>query len=139
MGDDQPIRSAAERLVEVLAAIDEIESQRSEVDPFDFQVRIDLKEALRELEVEAARLRAQAQKPTLEQAREELREVERRLAEADKARIDVVKQAGGGSTGGDFGFATDAFLLNRKIDEAQGRGQLLERVRYLRDLIAEGE
>jgi len=46
-----------------------------------------------------------------------------------KQRIDPVKQAGGGSAGGDFGFTSDAFRLNQAIDAAGGREELELRIR----------
>jgi hypothetical protein len=49
-----------------------------------------------------------------------------------KQRIDPVKQAGGGSTGGDFGFAADAVRLNQAIDAAGGREELERRIRELK-------
>lgn len=49
-----------------------------------------------------------------------------------KQRIDPVKQAGGGSSGGDFGFAADAVRLNRYIDAAAGREELEKRIRDLK-------
>ena len=54
-------------------------------------------------------------------------------------RIDVVKQAGGGSMGGDFGFAADAQRLNRRIDEAGGRDGIEARIRVLRSLLSDLE
>ena len=39
---------------------------------------------------------------------------------------------GGGSTGGDFGFAADAVRLNQRIDEAAGRDELERRIRELK-------
>ena len=53
------------------------------------------------------------------------------------ARIDVVKQAGGGSGGGDFGFAADAQRLNRVIDKVHDRAGIEERIKELRSLLAE--
>ena len=49
--------------------------------------------------------------------------------------IDVVKQAGGGSGGGDFAFAADAQRPNRAIDEVHGRAQIEGRIRKPRSLL----
>jgi hypothetical protein len=58
-----------------------------------------------------------------------------RLVEAwdrlQRQRIDVVKQAGD-LAAGNFGFATDAVNLNRKIDAAAGRTELEARIRELK-------
>jgi hypothetical protein len=54
-----------------------------------------------------------------------------------KQRIDPVKQAGGGSAGGDFGFAADAVRLNRHIDAAGGREDLEKRIRELKARLGE--
>ena len=48
-----------------------------------------------------------------------------------KQRIDVVKQAGD-LAAGNFGFTSDAMLLNRRIDEAAGREELEQRIRELK-------
>ena len=63
----------------------------------------------------------------------ELERLERRWNELSKRRIDVVKQAGGGSVGGDFGFATDAQAINRSIDESGGRAGIEARIKELRN------
>ena len=90
------------------------------------------------LRQELARLRTETRPElTVEQARAELAGIERRLDEIAASRIDVVKQAGGGGQGGDFGLATDALKLNWKIDEAAGRAELEARANELRSLIAD--
>lgn len=128
--DDRP---EGRRLDQVLRAIEETRLLRDAADPEDFSTRLDLKERMRELEIEASQLRTRLRSPaSIDQARRELADIERQLEEIDRSHLDVVRQAGGGSAGGDFAFATDAHRLNRQIDEAAGRGPLERRARELR-------
>ena len=129
-----------ERITEVLAEIEAIRRRREELADDDYLGKLDLKERDRELRTELARLRTEVHPElTVEQARAELADIERRLEQIAASRIDVVKQAGGGGQGGDFGFATDALKLNWKIDEAAGRAELEARAHELRSLIADQE
>ena len=68
-----------------------------------------------------------------------VRAVEQQLDDLAASRIDVVRQAGGGGQGGDFGLATDAMKLNWKIDAAADRPALEKRAQELRELLAELE
>jgi len=63
--------------------------------------------------------------------------VERRLASVDASHVNVVRQAGGGSAGGDFAFAIDAQNLNKQIDEGADRSTLEARAKQLRLWIEE--
>lgn len=85
-------------------------------------------------------LRRQAREAVPTSRREMLLELER-LTDAwdrlQKDRIDPVKQAGGGSAGGDFGFAADAVRLNQAIDAAGGREELERRIRELKRRLGE--
>ena len=74
-----------------------------------------------------------------ERLREELRRAEARLDDLLGRRIDVVKQAGGGAMGGDFGLTADAMKINREIDADHDRAGLEARVRTLRAKLAELE
>jgi len=126
------------RLDAVVAEITAMERRVAELASNDYVGRIDAKERLRDLRIEAARLHRQLDRPaSVQQARRELADIERRLAEIDDTHIDVVQQAGGGSTGGDFAFAADAQQLNRHIDAAAGRSELEQRARRLRVQIEE--
>lgn len=88
------------------------------------------------------RLRQQARE-AVPGSEDELREELRRLVGAwerlQRTRIDPVKQAGGGSAGGDFGFASDAVRLNHQIDAAFGRDELERRIRDLKARLRELE
>jgi hypothetical protein len=68
--------------------------------------------------------------------RRDLEQELQRLVDAwdrlQRQRIDPIKQAGGGSSGGDFGFAADAVRLNQRIDAAAGREELERRIRELK-------
>jgi hypothetical protein len=91
--------------------------------------RITLQERRHELHREAEAVRGDD--PVALMA--ELERLERRWKDLSKQRIDVVKQAGGGSVGGDFGFATDAQRINRSIDESGGRAEIEARIKELRN------
>lgn len=87
----------------------------------------------------AAQLAVPFAPATADRVREELRGAEARLDDLLRRRIDVVKQAGGGGMGGDFGFTADAMAINREIDAAQDRQGLEARIRDLRTRLAELE
>ena len=121
------------RLAEVLQEIEEIRHRRETIDPEDFAGMLDLKEKTRDLQIEATRLRSEMDRPaTPALIREELAAVERRLAAVDASHVNVVRQAGGGSAGGDFAFAIDAQNLNAQIDKGADRAGLEARARQLR-------
>jgi hypothetical protein len=138
MTDDRtlidPEHIRAERLGEVLAELEDLRRRRQAIADDDFLGMLEIKERDRELRTKASELRA-ATRPlaTAEQIRSELERIERQLAGIRATHIDVVKQAGGGSGGGDFRFATDAFILNRQIDEAAGGPALEARAQELRN------
>ena len=93
----------------------------------DYNARIDLRQERQELLAEASRLRKEL--PIDREALEaELAELQGRADELRKQRVDPVKQAGGGSGGGDFGFAGDAWRLNRHIDAALGLDGIMVRI-----------
>jgi hypothetical protein len=115
------------------AILAELNSIRERLqDAVDTAERSDLIERREEL-----RRQARDEAPA---TREDLsRQLDRLLKAWDRLqrqRIDVVKQAGGGSTGGDFGFAADAVRLNQKIDAAAGREELEVRIRELKAKLA---
>jgi hypothetical protein len=89
------------------------------------------------------RLAAQLAMPgapvSIDRVREQLRGAEAQLDELLGRRIDVVKQAGGGGLGGDFGLTADAMKINREIDAAQDRAGIEARVRALRAKLAQLE
>ncbi len=124
-----------ESLTEELAAI---ESALAEVPPGDFSRRIDLRERRRELqgEINKARRALPIDRGALAAELRALRERRDRLA---GKRIDVVSQAGGGSAGGDFAFATDAWKLNRHIDEATGLTDIEARIAEIEERLASTE
>jgi septal ring factor EnvC (AmiA/AmiB activator) len=128
------------RLAEVLGQLEALRERRAGLSPSDLEEMFDLREQMNSLEAEASQLRGQLREPSsLDQARADLADVERRLSALGDARIDVVKQAGGGSAGGDFGFATEAHRLNEQIDVATGRADLLRRRRDLQEWIGRNE
>lgn len=104
-------------------------ASRLEEDGLSSDDRITLQERRRELHRAAERL--QGDDPVALMA--ELETLERRWDQLSKQRIDVVKQAGGGSVGGDFGFAADAQRINRSIDETGGRAKIEARIKELRN------
>jgi hypothetical protein len=91
--------------------------------------RISLQERRKELHTEAGDIEGDDAVALMA----ELERLERRWEELSKQRIDVVKQAGGGSVGGDFGFAADAQRINRSIDESGGRAEIEARIKELRN------
>lgn len=113
-------------LDDVLAELAAIRDRLQEtVDAAERAGLLDRREELRRL----ARDAAPHSRRDLEQ------ELQRLVAAWDRLqqqRIDPVKQAGGGSTGGDFGFAADAVRLNQRIDEAGGRDELERRIREIK-------
>ena len=126
------------RLTEVLQEIEEIRRRREIIDPEDFAGMLELKDQTRDLQIEATRLRTEMERPaTPALIRQELAAVERRLAAVDASHVNVVRQAGGGSAGGDFAFAIDAQKLNQQIDEGADRAILEARARQLRRWIEE--
>ncbi len=126
------------RLAEVLREIEEIRHRREIIDPEDFAGMLELKDQTRDLQIEATRLRTERERPaTPALIRQELAAVERRLAAVDASHVNVVRQAGGGSGGGDFAFAIDAQKLNQQIDEGAHRPALEARAELLRRWLKE--
>ena len=116
-----------QRLADIAIELDLLEERVANTPEDDFNARIDLKDQRRELLAEASRLRREL--PVDREALQaELAELRDRADELRKQRIDPVKQAGGGSGGGDFGFAGDAWRLNRHIDAASGIDGVLGRI-----------
>jgi len=93
--------------------------------------RVDLVDRRDELRIEARRA-APVSPGELEEQLDRLVKAWERL---QKQRIDVVKQAGD-LAAGNFGFTSDAMLLNRQIDKAAGRDDLEQRIRELKAKLA---
>jgi hypothetical protein len=97
-------------------------------------------EKIRELEQRRDRLRREARaveeaadpRGTIARLRHELDGLVRQWEELADKRIDVVKQAGGGGEGGDFGFTSHAMDVNREIDAAGGRSEIEARIARIR-------
>ena len=125
------------------AVLGDLAALRSEVDALgeeDQVRRIELRERREGLRAEARAIHDAAHPGGMERRwRAELIELEAAWDRLAHTRIDVVKQAGGGSAGGVFAFAADAQYLNRVIDEVHGRAQIEERIKELRSLLAEPE
>lgn len=66
----------------------------------------------------------------------ELEELERRWTALQQQRVDPVRQAGGGGEG-TFGFATDAWSLNQKIDESAGRSEIESRIAEIKRILVD--
>lgn len=99
----------------------------------DFAARIELKDRINVVRAEIAKVRS---RPTPENREALLGELKRLEAQWDAlaaGRIDVVRQAGGGSMGGDFGFAADAMRINREIDAVSGRAELETRIARIKE------
>ncbi len=117
-----------------VADLEEIEERLRALPEDDYNGRIDLRERRLALLAEAGRLRKEL--PVDREALEaELAELRERADELRKRRIDPVKQAGGGSSGGDFGFAADAWRLNRHIDAASGIDGILARISEIEEIL----
>lgn len=102
----------------------------------DFVARIELRDRIREARAEIAQVRARATPENREALEAELHQLEKQWDALAAGRIDVVRQAGGGSMGGDFGFAADAMRINREIDAATGRAELEARIKRVKELLA---
>ena len=114
--------SALDRILAELASInDRLQEEVAAAE------RIDLMERQDELRREARR---EAPMP-----QEDLQRQLTRLVAAwdrlQRQRIDVVKQAGD-LAAGNFGFASDAVRINRRIDAAAGREDLESRIREIK-------
>ncbi len=125
------------------AVLGDLAALRSEIDALgdtDPARGIELRERREGLRAEAGAIHDAAHPGGMERRwRAESIELEAAWDRLAHTRIDVVKQAGGGSAGGDFGFAADAQHLNRVIDEVHGRAQIEDRIKELRSLPAEPE
>jgi len=98
--------------------------------------RLELAQVLDRLRIEAKQIRDTAYpREMARQWRAELAELLSVWDRVASERIDVVKQAGGGSHGGDFGFTADAMRINRVIDADRGRVGIEARVKELRILL----
>ena len=126
---------------DVDAVLRDLALLRSEIDALgedDPGGRIELQGRRDALQAEARAIHDAAHPGGMERRwRAELLELETDWDRLADTRIDVVKQAGGGSAGGDFGFAADAQRLNRAIDKVHGRAQIEKRIKELRSLLAE--
>ena len=112
--------------------LEELSSIRDRLqEAIDDAERVDLVDRRDELRIEARRA-APASPGELEEQLDRLVKAWERL---QKQRIDVVKQAGD-LAAGNFGFTSDAMLLNRQIDEAAGRDDLEQRIRELKAKLA---
>ena len=112
--------------------LEELSSIRDRLqEAIDDAERVDLVDRRDELRIEARRA-APASPGELEEQLDRLVKAWERL---QKQRIDVVKQAGD-LAAGNFGFTSDAMLLNRQIDEAGGRDDLEQRIRELKAKLA---
>lgn len=99
----------------------------------DFVARIELRDRIREVRVEIARVRDRPTPENRDALQTELHQLEKQWDTLAADRIDVVRQSGGGSMGGDFGFAADAMRINREIDASTGRAELEARIARLRE------
>ena len=118
-----------ERLDEIVR---ELGSLSIEFDASSGEERARIAKRQKELRAEAAALREVIAPRSEADMRGELQRLEERLDDLYKKRIDVIRQAGGGSSGGDFGLATDAAQLNRHIDAASGKADIEAKIRALR-------
>jgi len=123
------------------AVLSDLAVLRSELDALgdeDPATRIELRKRREGLRAEARDIHDAAHPGAMERRwRSELIELEADWDRLAHTRIDVVKQAGGGSAGGDFGFAADAQRLNRAIDKVHGRSRIEGRIKELRSLLAD--
>jgi hypothetical protein len=99
----------------------------------DFAARIEVRDRIREVRAEVARVRNRPTPENRHALQAELHQLEKQWDALAADRIDVVRQAGGGSMGGDFGFAADAMHINREIDASTGRAELEARIVRLRE------
>lgn len=125
---------------EVMADLLEIRDRLDALDPDDREARARLEARREELRAEAREIEAAADPAGVAaRLRRELELLTARWNELADKRIDVVKQAGGGSLGGDFGFATHAQDVNREIDAAGGRAEIEARIAEIRAKLEELE
>ncbi len=127
--------SVQDEIDAVEADLEEVRRQLAQAPADAYTTRIDLRERERDLQAQLAKL--ERERPVDAAAlRAELEALERRRDRLAKERIDVVSQAGGGSAGGDFAFATDAWKLNRQIDEATGLNEIEDRIAEIKARLA---
>lgn len=119
-------------LDDIIAELAAIRERLLEV--VDTVERLDLIERREELRAEA-RVVAPIDRREIEAQLERLVAAWDRL---QRQRIDVVEQAGD-LAAGNFGFTSDAAILNRKIDAAAGRDDLERRIRDLKARLAQWE
>lgn len=127
-----PETTTDQELADLGSQLGQLNEELHQLAPDDFTGRIELRERINQVRAEIGEIQA---RPTAGQRGALLAELQRLEAQWDALaddRIDVVKQAGGGSTGGDFGFAADAMRLNREIDANSGRAQLEARILRLK-------
>jgi hypothetical protein len=124
----------------VMADLMEIRGQLEALDPADNETRRQLLARREELRAEAREIEAAADPAgSAARLRRELEILELQWQELADKRIDVVKQAGGGSLGGDFGFATHAMDVNREIDSAGSRDEIEARIAEIKAQLEELE
>lgn len=133
---DTPRIGTDQQLADLGAELGRLNEEYHGLPSDDFPARIELKDRIREVRAEIARLRSRPTPENRAALEAELRRAEEQWEALADDRIDVVKQAGGGSLGGDFGFAADAMRINREIDAASGRADLEARIIRLKEQLA---
>jgi hypothetical protein len=116
-------------LDEILAELTQIRDRIAATSDSEERTRLETRRQ------ELRRMAREEVPPSRAELRAELQRLESAWDRLQKTRIDPVKQAGGGSIGGDFGFAADAVRINQQIDSAAGRADLERRIMELRTLL----
>ena len=120
----------------VLRELSDIQDRLIELPVDAFAERYKLRLRRDELRAQAAEF---AQDWDAEQSSEdllaELAAMKERLADAERQRIDVVSQSGGGGTEGPGASGLGGVSLNKAIDEAQGIGDIRVRIERIKDIL----
>jgi len=127
-----PMRDLSEVLADLIATRSDLDAAPADGN----ERRVELNAALDRLRIEARQIR-EADYPAemARQWRTDLAELIYKWDQAASERVDVVRQSGGGSAGGDFAFAADAMRINRMIDSDRGRADIEARIQELRNLL----